>query len=80
MTDTYGSLDNVVIVTLAPELNGSMEIIKLLSNNGIIVSLGHTSADMETSIQAVKNGATLITHLFNAMLSVGILYYITTTV
>jgi len=35
---------------------------------------------METSIQAVKNGATFITHLFNAMLSVGILYYTTTTV
>lgn len=69
-----------MIITLAPELNGSMEMIKQLSNNGIVVSLGHTSADMETSIQAVKNGATFITHLFNAMLSVGIFYCITTTV
>ncbi|KAE9544858.1 hypothetical protein AGLY_000401 [Aphis glycines] len=69
ITDTYGSLNNIAIVTLAPELNGSMETIKLLSNQGIVVSLGHTSSDMETSIQAVKNGATFITHLFNAMLS-----------
>jgi N-acetylglucosamine-6-phosphate deacetylase len=75
LTDTYGSLDNIGIVTLAPELNGSMEAIKLLSSNGIVVSLGHTSSDMETSIQAVKNGATFITHLFNAMLSVGILWF-----
>jgi len=67
LKDTYGSLENIGIVTLAPELNGSMEVIKLLSNNGIVVSLGHTSSDMETSIQAVKNGATFITHLFNAM-------------
>lgn len=79
MTDTYGSLDNIEIVTLAPELNGSMEVIKLLSNNGIVVSLGHTSSNMETGIQAVKNGATFITHLFNAMLSVGLLYYTRTT-
>lgn len=80
ITDTYGSLNNIAIVTLAPELNGSMETIKLLSNQGIVVSLGHTSSDMETSIQAVKNGATFITHLFNAMLSVGILYYATTII
>lgn len=57
-------------MTLAPELDGSTEVIKILSDNGIIVSMGHTSSDMETSIQAVKNGATFITHLFNAMLPV----------
>lgn len=71
-------MDNIEIVTLAPELDGSMEIIKQLSNKGIIVALGHTSSDMETSIQAVQNGATFITHLFNAMLPVGIFYYKTT--
>lgn len=47
-----------------------MEAIKQLSNNGIVVSLGHTLSNMETSIQAVQNGATFITHIFNAMLSV----------
>lgn len=78
VTDTYGSLENIGIVTLAPELNGSMEVIKQLSNNGIVVSLGHTSTDMETSIQAVQNGATFITHLFNAMLPVCIFYSTTT--
>lgn len=78
LTNTYGSLENIGIVTLAPELEGSMEVIKLLSNSGIIVSLGHTSSNMETSIQAVQNGATFITHLFNAMLPVCILYYIIT--
>lgn len=81
LIDTYGSLKNVGIVTLAPELNGSMEVIKQLSNNGIVVSLGHTSSDMETSIQAVQNGATFITHLFNAMLPVRIfITQLTTTI
>lgn len=75
LIDTYGSLENIEIVTLAPELDGSMEVIKLLSNSGIVVSLGHTSSNMETSIQAVQNGATFITHLFNAMLPVCIFYY-----
>lgn len=73
LIDTYGSLENIGIVTLAPELDGSTEAIKLLSDNGIVVSLGHTSSNMETSIQAVQNGATFITHLFNAMLPVCIL-------
>lgn len=63
-------MENIGIITLAPELKGSMEVIKLLSNKGIIVSLGHTSTDMETSLQAVQNGATFITHLFNAMVPV----------
>jgi len=44
------------------------------------VSLGHTSSDMETSIQAVKNGATFITHLFNAMHPVCIFYFICTII
>lgn len=75
LINTYGSLENIGIVTLAPELDGSMEVIKLLSSSGIIVSLGHTSSNLETSIQAVQNGATFVTHLFNAMLPVCILYY-----
>lgn len=80
LIDTYGSLENVGIVTLAPELDGSMEVIKLLSSNGIVVSLGHTSSDMETGIQAAQNGATFITHLFNAMLPVCIFYNRTTII
>jgi N-acetylglucosamine-6-phosphate deacetylase len=68
--NTYGSLENIGIVTLAPELDGSMEAIKILSNKGIVVSLGHTSTNMETSLQAIQNGASFITHLFNAMVPV----------
>lgn len=73
--NTYGSLENIRIVTLAPELDGSMEAIKILSNKGIVVSLGHTSTDMETSLQAIQNGATFITHLFNAMVPVCITFF-----
>ncbi|KAJ2950579.1 hypothetical protein O0L34_g8827 [Tuta absoluta] len=68
ITETYGSLENVLIVTLAPELQGANEAIKGLTAKGIKVALGHSSASLAQSEEAVKSGANLITHLFNAML------------
>uniref|UniRef100_A0A4Y0BNS2 N-acetylglucosamine-6-phosphate deacetylase n=1 Tax=Anopheles funestus TaxID=62324 RepID=A0A4Y0BNS2_ANOFN len=66
--DVYGSMDNVQIITLAPEKAGATEVIQELSNNGITVSVGHSMANLSDGEIAVQHGTRLITHLFNAML------------
>lgn len=70
MKETYGNLDDIGIVTLAPELSNSDEVIKQLTQKGITVSLGHSMANLALGEKAVCAGATFITHLFNAMLPV----------
>jgi N-acetylglucosamine-6-phosphate deacetylase len=57
----------VKIMTLAPELPGGMELIRLLAAAGVEPSLGHSMADYETALAAIDAGATRATHLYNAM-------------
>ncbi|HNQ34522.1 MAG TPA: amidohydrolase family protein [bacterium] len=52
---------------IAPELEGAVELIGRLSSRGIVCSLGHTNAGLETAAAAVEAGARLVTHLFNVM-------------
>jgi N-acetylglucosamine-6-phosphate deacetylase len=60
--------DNIVrLITLAPELKGMMRATEELSQAGFIVSIGHSSATTVQAVEAVRRGATMITHLFNAM-------------
>jgi N-acetylglucosamine-6-phosphate deacetylase len=57
----------VKIMTLAPELPGGLELIRMLANAGVAASLGHSEADYDTTLAAIDAGATRATHLFNAM-------------
>jgi N-acetylglucosamine-6-phosphate deacetylase len=61
------SRQSVSIVTLAPELEGAMNLIRSLVETGVRVSLGHSGASFETADAAVDAGARHATHLFNRM-------------
>ncbi len=57
----------VKLITLAPELDTTGKVIPYLRSLGITVSLGHSQATADESQQAFSQGATMITHAFNAM-------------
>ena len=57
----------VKLLTLAPELPKSEELIRLAVAHGVAVSVGHTCASFETMCRAVEAGVTQVTHLFNGM-------------
>lgn len=57
----------VLMVTIAPELPGALEVIAALSGRGVIVSLGHSEASAAEVTAAVAAGARMVTHLGNAM-------------
>jgi N-acetylglucosamine-6-phosphate deacetylase len=57
----------VRLVTLAPELDGGLDLVRQLSARGTVVSVGHTDASMEVATAAYAAGARSTTHLFNGM-------------
>lgn len=54
-------------ISLAPELEGSIEFIKHVSKEGVVCSAGHTDATFADVEKAIKNGLTNTTHTHNAM-------------
>jgi N-acetylglucosamine-6-phosphate deacetylase len=58
------------LTTLAPEIEGGIELVKELKKQNWIVSIGHTKADIATLESAFEGGASHVTHLFNAMTGV----------
>jgi N-acetylglucosamine-6-phosphate deacetylase len=59
----------IKIITLAPERPGAIEFIREVTALGVIIAIGHTSADRDTILAAVEAGATLSTHLGNGIAS-----------
>lgn len=59
------SSGTVTMITIAPELPGSLELIRFASSMGIHVSLGHSDADADIARRAFAAGADSVTHIFN---------------
>ena len=57
----------VSIVTMAPELQGASAVASILSEAGILVSMGHTAADYQTAKASLDGPRPSVTHLFNQM-------------
>lgn len=67
LAEEFVSSGVVRLVTLAPELEGAKEVIRLFSDNGIVASAGHTAATYEEMLRAIDAGISMGTHLYNAM-------------
>jgi N-acetylglucosamine-6-phosphate deacetylase len=66
--DVLGEYASIVkAITIAPELDPTGEVIPYLRSLGIIVSLGHSLANLEQAQAAFTSGASMVTHAFNAM-------------
>ncbi|MGW0535821.1 N-acetylglucosamine-6-phosphate deacetylase [Streptomyces sp. NPDC003032] len=59
------------MLTLATELPGGIDSVRLLAEHGVIAAIGHTDATYEQTVEAIDAGATVATHLFNAMPGLG---------
>ncbi|TAL07470.1 MAG: N-acetylglucosamine-6-phosphate deacetylase [Chloroflexota bacterium] len=60
-------VDGLRLITIAPELDGALELIRRLAGLGVRVSLGHSATEIATAHAGYDAGATATTHLFNAM-------------
>lgn len=61
---------NILRWTLAPEIEGVMEIISAISKRGVYVSIGHAEPTFEQAYEACERGATHVTHIYSGMNSV----------
>jgi N-acetylglucosamine-6-phosphate deacetylase len=57
----------LLVIDVAPELDGALELISRARELGIVASLAHTDATWEQAVAAIDAGATLATHTWNAM-------------
>jgi N-acetylglucosamine-6-phosphate deacetylase len=58
---------DVGILTIAPEIDGGLDLIRMLTSHGHRVSLGHSGASYEQALDGIAAGARHATHLFNRM-------------
>jgi len=61
------SFNNIRMITIAPELEGALDLISWCAGHSIVPSLGHTNADYELVMKSIAFGLSHVTHVFNAM-------------
>ena len=71
LTEIAAARPDVGILTIAPELDGAIALIRTLTAHGHHVSLGHSGASYEQALEGISAGARQATHLFNRMTPIG---------
>ena len=59
--------DYIRMITLAPELAGTEDVMQLAAQDGIVIGMAHSEARYEDIELAIDNGLTQVTHIFNSM-------------
>lgn len=70
-TDSPLTPDGTAILTVAPEVEGAIALIRRMVDAGVLVSIGHTGAGADTVRAALDAGATMGTHVLNGMPPIG---------
>lgn len=63
----YASGGKVKILSLAPEMEGALDLVRFLDREGIVAAIGHSDASYEETLAAAQAGLRQATHTFNAM-------------
>ncbi|MFD1542426.1 N-acetylglucosamine-6-phosphate deacetylase [Nonomuraea guangzhouensis] len=63
--------EHVRMLTIAPELPGALDTIRAAAAEGVIAALGHSDATYEQTLAGIEAGATVATHLYNALPPLG---------
>jgi N-acetylglucosamine-6-phosphate deacetylase len=67
LSEIASARPDVGILTIAPEIDGALDLIRTLTSHGHRVSLGHSGASYEQALDGIAAGARQATHLFNRM-------------
>jgi N-acetylglucosamine-6-phosphate deacetylase len=59
--------NNLTVVSIAPEMENSLDAIRYLNEKGIKVAMGHTNSTYDIAKKAIDAGASIATHLYNGM-------------
>ncbi|MBP5289278.1 MAG: N-acetylglucosamine-6-phosphate deacetylase [Clostridia bacterium] len=65
--DEFHRFKNVKMITVAPEWEGAMDFIRQATDEGTVISIGHSDTDYDTAVRAIDAGAKCLTQTFNAM-------------
>ncbi|WP_417554627.1 N-acetylglucosamine-6-phosphate deacetylase [Microbispora sp. NBC_01189] len=62
---------HVRMLTIAPELPDALDVVREAAAEGVVAALGHSDATYEQTLDGIEAGATVATHLYNALPPLG---------